>query len=80
MPHDKLAIEPREEAHIGLLRRQIAALDEAVDGQDVAVGRSDVLLVRAISANAVDERPDHGQVSGAKHRTKQVWCFASKKD
>ena len=40
----------------------VRALDEAVDGQDVAVGRSDVLLVRTISANAVDERLDHGPV------------------
>ena len=41
----------------------VAALDEAVDGQDVAVGLPDVLLVRTISADTVDEGLDRGPVS-----------------
>ena len=46
VPHDSVVAEPREEVENGVVRRQLAALGEAADGEDVAVGRSHVLLVR----------------------------------
>ena len=42
MPHDSVIAEPREEVEDGVVRRQLAALGEAADGEDVAVGRSHV--------------------------------------
>jgi hypothetical protein len=40
VPYDSVVAEPREEVEDGVLRRQLAALREAADGEDVAVGRS----------------------------------------
>ena len=55
VPHDSVVAEPREEVEDGVVRRQLAALGEAADGEDVAVGRSYVLLVRTVFADAGDE-------------------------
>ena len=40
VPHDSVVAEPREEVEDGVICRQLAALGEASDGEDVAVGRS----------------------------------------
>ena len=36
VPHDSVVTEPREEVQNGVVRRQLAALGEAADGEDVA--------------------------------------------
>ena len=58
MPAHAVVAEPREEVQHGVVRRQLAALGEAADGEDVAVGRSHVLLVRTVLSHAGDEGLD----------------------
>ena len=52
MPHDSVIAEPREEVEDGVVRRQLAALGEAADGEDVAVEAPCVALVAAVLADA----------------------------
>ena len=55
VPHDSVVAEPREEVEDGVVRRQLAALGEAADGEDVSMWGSHVLLVRTVFADAGDE-------------------------
>ena len=55
VPYDAVVAEPREEVEDGVVRRQLAALGEAADGEDVSMWGSHVLLVRTVFADAVDE-------------------------
>ena len=55
MPHDSVVAEPREEVQDGVVRRQMAALGEAADGEDVAVEAPCVALVASVVADAMDE-------------------------
>ena len=52
VPHDSVVAEPREEVEDGVLRRKLATLGEAADGEDVSMWGSHVLLVRAVFADA----------------------------
>ena len=53
VPHDSVVAEPREEVQDGVARRQLAALGEAADGEDVAVGRPHVSLVATGRSHAI---------------------------
>ena len=55
VPHDSIVAEPREEVQDGVARRQLAALGEAADGEDVSVEAPSVALVAAVLADAMDE-------------------------
>ena len=55
VPHDPVVAEPREEVEDGVARRQLAALGEAADGEDVAVEAPCVALVASVLADAGDE-------------------------
>ena len=55
VPHDSVVAEPREEVEDGVARRQLAALGEAADGEDVSVEAPSVALVAAVLADAMDE-------------------------
>ena len=55
VPHDSVVAEPREEVEDGVVRRQLAALGEAADGEDVPVEAPCVALVAAVLADAGDE-------------------------
>ena len=52
VPHDSVVAEPREEVQNGVARRQLAALGEAADGEDVSVEAPCVALVAAVLADA----------------------------
>ena len=54
VPHDSVVAEPREEVENGVLRRQLAALGEAADCEDVSVEAPSVALVAAVLADAMD--------------------------
>ena len=58
VPYDAVVAEPREEVEDGVARRQLAALGEAADGEDVSVEAPSVALVAAVLADAMDEGLD----------------------
>ena len=55
MPHDSVVGSSSEEVEDGVLRRQLAALGEAADGEDVPVEAPRVALVASVVADAMDE-------------------------
>ena len=48
VPHDSVVAEPREEVEDGVVRRQLAAMREAADGEDVPVEAPRVALVASM--------------------------------
>ena len=62
VPAHAVVAEPREEVENGVARRQLAALGEASDGEDVPVEAPCVALVAAVLADAVDEAFDRAPV------------------
>ena len=55
VPHDSVVAEPREEVEDGVACRQLAALGEAADGEDVSVEAPCVALVASVLADAGDD-------------------------
>ena len=51
VPNDSVVAEPREEVEDGVVRRQLAALGEAADGEDVAVEAESLSLFRCRSGS-----------------------------
>ena len=58
VPHDSVVGASSEERQDGVVRRQLAALGEAADGEDVPVEAPCVALVASMLADAGDEAFD----------------------